>query len=70
MLWNEEQVSNLNRRQHNQSLHPYTCGVCSKDLQATQNGWMCPEHGLVQTWAHKEDLGGRNADDGRSLLNG
>ena len=64
-IWTDEQVANLARRQASSSYHPYTCGVCTEgrlNLVPTPEGWRCPLHGLVQKWAHKEDLTGETLE--------
>lgn len=71
MVWSLEQVDNLQRRQSNPTLHPYTCPECSSVLKATPEGWICFTHGLVQTWAQNEDLQGENNEpSNRSTLFG
>ena len=69
MLWTLEEVDNLAKRQSNPRMHPYTCPQCSSTLKPTPEGWVCYEHGLVQTWARKEDLNGAN-NEKRSTLFG
>ncbi|MFW6313503.1 MAG: hypothetical protein ACOC2N_06440 [Spirochaetota bacterium] len=55
--WTPEQVASLEKRQCDVAKHPYTCGEigCSLELVPFEDGWHCPEHGLVQRWAHAED---------------
>jgi hypothetical protein len=61
MIWTEEQVENLKKRQRNFSFHPYTCGCHSEDLIPTINGWVCPiTEEVVQEWAYSDDLNGEN----------
>lgn len=52
--WTDKQVEALNFYQKSGRLHPYTCGggggPCSGvDLVATNNGWVCPQCGRLQT---------------------
>jgi len=63
-MWTKQQVANLVKRQSAKWLHPYTCSKCSEELQPTQHGWVCEKHGLVQKWAHNEDLNGNFPDSG------
>ncbi|MFW6074557.1 MAG: hypothetical protein ACOC9Y_03120 [Chloroflexota bacterium] len=55
--WTTSQVAALWDRQNDQTKHPYTCGErgCDQALIPFEDGWHCPEHGLVQRWAHAED---------------
>ena len=62
--WTPEQVVALNRFQHNQFVHPFTCGrrgepdaplhEAGEVLVATTAGWVCqvPGCGYTQDWAH------------------
>ncbi|EGQ61236.1 hypothetical protein GGI1_05331 [Acidithiobacillus sp. GGI-221] len=66
--WTEEQVEKLNRLQRGELYgHPYTCpnrgdtphhdnGNDKGCLLATKNGWLCPDCGYTQNWAHKSSL--------------
>ena len=50
-----EQVDGLNRWQHTDYVHPFTCGnsECRAVLVATEGGWVCHEcHSYSQDWAH------------------
>lgn len=60
MIWSDEQVENLKRRQTMTHLHPYTCGNgCGSNLEPTNEGWFCPKcQKIIQTWAHGADLTG------------
>lgn len=66
-LFTPEKVKELNERQKNGMLHPYTCDRkakecetnkiprdCSKDgvLIATTEGWICPCGKYKQNWSH------------------
>jgi hypothetical protein len=55
--WDDAQVTALNARQNDFTLHPYTC-ECGKKLFATRDGWICRQDRssrIKQTWAHKAD---------------
>lgn len=72
-MWTEQQINNLKRRQNDPLLHPYTCPQCSEVLDPTVYGWVCKEHGLVQNWAHIDDLLGEfdnHSNDIRNTLYG
>lgn len=58
--WTAEQCVLLNRRQANNSLHPYTCGGCSPSntLVAVPEGWRCSRCDYQQDWAHAADVAG------------
>lgn len=50
-----EQVDALNRFQHNNCVHPFTCGndhEGNRDLVAAQKGWICCHCDYTQDWAH------------------
>lgn len=53
--WSDEQCFRLNAHQHNQEVHPYTCGNDSRHrpLIATENGWRCADCDYRQDWAHE-----------------
>lgn len=54
--WTDEQVGALARRQR-APLHPYTCERHSDTaLTPTRDGWLCPECGYTQDWAHAADV--------------
>ena len=54
--WNEVQIIQLNKYQHSNEVHPYTC-VCQEVLVATKDGWFCPMCGkVVQTTALKDSV--------------
>jgi hypothetical protein len=48
-----EQVEALNAWQELGFVHPFTCGTCSNDLVAREEGWYCPTDGcgFTQSWA-------------------
>lgn len=60
--WTEEQIKDLNARQANPNMHPYTCDrkslkcqtrqFLAKDgvLIATKEGWICPCGEYKQDW--------------------
>ena len=57
--WTSEQVDALNRFQQEANMHPFTCGALhssgqSPVLQATHDGWVCPDSACkyTQEWAH------------------
>lgn len=51
--WSQEIVEKLNAYQHNSQFHPYTCGKNSEHiLEATPNGWRCPQCDYTQQWYH------------------
>jgi hypothetical protein len=56
--WTQEEMWALNERQNDESLHPYTCGLCGYALlKARMDGWWCDEcKRVTQTWAHSVDL--------------
>jgi hypothetical protein len=57
--WNDAEKLALNRRQADETKHPYTC-ECGRNLIATHDGWGCLNHGpflkIMQTWAHQNDI--------------
>lgn len=60
--WTEEQIKNLQKRQNNMLMHPYTCGNCSDTpLIPTKDGWICKKCDYTQNWAHKSDVDGKIA---------
>lgn len=58
--WTLDEVDNLNKRQKLTTIHPYTCGDCSKPLVAYFSGWRCSdiECKYRQNWAHDKDISG------------
>lgn len=52
--WTEKEVENLNKGQQSGLFHPYTCGSCGANLEATTGGWICSEStcAYTQNWAH------------------
>jgi len=54
--WTDEQVRKLNEFQACGHMHPFTCpgeGDCpSRELIATNEGWVCACGGYTQDWAH------------------
>ena len=58
--WSYEEVNNLNKRQQIQTIHPYTCGDCGKELIAYFSGWKCSDVTCEykQNWAHAIDVRG------------
>ena len=58
--WSYEEVNNLNKRQQIQTMHPYTCGDCGKELIAYFSGWKCSDVTCEykQNWAHAVDVKG------------
>lgn len=65
--WTKSQVDTLNAYQRNKYFHPYTCSnrgdsehkFANGDygvLVATENGWVCPDCGYTQDWAHAGSL--------------
>lgn len=63
-IWTHDQVIYLNNRQHDGSLHPYTCGKRSDHpvydgdqgvLVATVYGWICPFCDYSQTFITPHD---------------
>ena len=66
-IWSQEQVDALNKMQQSRVTHPYTCpNRVSPEhkpgrrdlglLVATTEGWVCPECGYRQEWAHNSSL--------------
>lgn len=65
--FSDKQVSALDERQRNPTLHPYTCDKSSPEcvtkhftgadgkLIATKEGWVCPCNEYTQDWAHEKD---------------
>ncbi len=53
--WTDEQVAALNRYQHNDRVHEFTCpNLCAdRTLIATREGWVCACGGYRQDWAHR-----------------
>jgi len=62
MIWTDEQVENLKKRQNNRSLHPYTCAHGHGELIPTNEGWVCSECDYTQDWAFGDDLSGRTLE--------
>ena len=66
--WTPEQIETLNRLQRGELYgHPYTCphrgevphhdnGHDTGCLLATKDGWLCPDCGYTQDWAHASSL--------------
>ena len=56
--WSQEEVELLNKMQHMDTMHPYTCGNrhCSHQgsaaLVATRIGWTCDYCDYRQDWVH------------------
>lgn len=50
--WSSAVVTALNRYQRLGRYHPYSCGECRRDLEATPEGWVCLACGYTQSWAH------------------
>jgi hypothetical protein len=56
----DEQVNALNAWQENDHVHPFTCARRGQPghltwkglLVPTTAGWICPDCGYVQNWAH------------------
>ena len=50
----KEQVKALNEYQLFELSHGFTCGKCGSLLEATEEGWICPEKDCdyTQDWAH------------------
>lgn len=55
MIFTEDEVASLNEFQEHGNFHPFTCGICRKDLKATTEGWICPDVTCTytQNWAHE-----------------
>lgn len=54
--WTKEQVDALNRWQHCDWTHEFTCGndhALCRVLTATEAGWVCPCCDYTQNWAHE-----------------
>ena len=52
--WTDDQVAALNAWQHG-PMHPFTCGgnhAIHVILEATTDGWVCPDCPYTQDWAH------------------
>jgi hypothetical protein len=51
--WTPKQIDALERFQHLESVHPFTCPLHSdKELVATHNGWICRYCDYCQDWAN------------------
>lgn len=56
-----EQVNSLNDFQRSGRFHPFTCAIGPRSLHsdgdgvlvAVRAGWMCPDDGYTQDWAHR-----------------
>ena len=55
--WTDEEIANLERRQEQDHLHPYTC-ACGESLIPTRDGWECDVCSYTQTWCHAADADG------------
>lgn len=52
--WTTDQINSLNAFQQATAFHEYTCNKCRSPLQATEEGWICPDSNCnyIQDWAH------------------
>lgn len=51
--FSKKQRKALNRYQATGHFHPFTCGMCGRELAAKKRGWACPSgDGYKQGWAH------------------
>ena len=78
--WTAEQIETLNRLQRGELYgHPYTCphrgevphhdnGHDTGCLLATKGGWVCPDCGYTQDWAHASSLEAMSPADMMRLL--
>lgn len=68
-----DQVTNLNRFQNRDDIHPFTCPgerlECERDrrLIATEDGWICPCGEYQQLWAHEMMVTLGEHDDSRDI---
>jgi hypothetical protein len=53
--WTTEQVEILERRQENDTTHPYTC-VCGHSLLPSKKGWYCEECPHTQNWCFASEF--------------
>lgn len=55
--WTAVEVASLNAYQAAGVMHPFTCDSddepCASVLVATTDGWICPDCGYTQNWAHE-----------------
>jgi rRNA maturation protein Nop10 len=52
--WTDDEVECLKRWQSCPLIHKFTCRAdnCRQELVPTNDGWVCPECGRKQDWAH------------------
>jgi hypothetical protein len=53
--WTDAQIEKLDKRQEDETKHPYTCD-CGHSLEPFTSGWYCENQcGYSQDWCFKSD---------------